>query len=259
MAGYAPLFSTLTTGTLCGRWPDIGLWPIVLSLSDRQGVVDVTPDYLSRVTGLQLEAVVACMQRFCEPDPYSRSSAEDGRRLTLLEPEQRDWGWQVVNHGLYRERARKQYHNEKAVTSGANKERLKTRRDQTRPARPATTGETTLSEAEAEAKTEAEAEKRKKKTPPSLRSGSPRLKSNTVPDDFTLSPEIQSWSTTENPELDVPAEFAKFRDHEFREPHSDWLRCWRRWVREGKRRGDFARIQKAGSAMVFAGKPVEWR
>ena len=29
--GYTPLFASLTTGTLCGRWPDSGLWPIVLS------------------------------------------------------------------------------------------------------------------------------------------------------------------------------------------------------------------------------------
>ena len=43
MAGYTPLFSSLTTGTLCGRWQDIGLWPIVLSMADKDGVVDVTP------------------------------------------------------------------------------------------------------------------------------------------------------------------------------------------------------------------------
>ena len=62
--GYTPLFSSLSTGTLCGRWPDIGLWPIVLSLADRHGIVDVTPAYIARVTGLDLEEVTACMKRF---------------------------------------------------------------------------------------------------------------------------------------------------------------------------------------------------
>ncbi len=40
MAGYTPLFSSLTTGTLYGRWPDIGLWAVVLSLPDKGGIVD---------------------------------------------------------------------------------------------------------------------------------------------------------------------------------------------------------------------------
>ena len=42
MSGYTPLFASLTTGTLCGKWPDVGLWPIILSLADRHGEVDVT-------------------------------------------------------------------------------------------------------------------------------------------------------------------------------------------------------------------------
>lgn len=129
MAGYTPLFSSLTTGTLCGRWPDIGLWPIVLSLADRHGVVDVTPDYLARVTGLSTEAVAACMQRFCEPDRDSRSAAEDGRRLVLLEPDHRDWGWRVVNHGVYRERARKQQWDLERTASGRNAERMRISRE----------------------------------------------------------------------------------------------------------------------------------
>jgi hypothetical protein len=45
--GYIPLFASLTTGTLCGCWPDIGLWPVVLSMSDRWGIVDVTPAYIA--------------------------------------------------------------------------------------------------------------------------------------------------------------------------------------------------------------------
>ena len=62
--GYTPLFGSLTTGTLYGRWPDIGLWPIVLSLADRQGHVDVTPQYLAGITGLSVDDVLACMRRF---------------------------------------------------------------------------------------------------------------------------------------------------------------------------------------------------
>ena len=126
MAGYTPLFSSLTTGTLCGRWPDIGLWPIILSLSDRHGVVDVTPAYLAGVTGLPLGEIVACMARFCQPDPCSRSPQDAGARLVLLDSH-RDWGWKIVNHGLYREKARLMMREVDRVSSGENKARMKAR------------------------------------------------------------------------------------------------------------------------------------
>ena len=128
-SGYTPLFSSLTTGTLCGRWPDVGLWAIVLSLSNRYGVVDVTPDYLSRVTGLPIDDVTACMRRFCEPDPFSRSTAEGGARLTLIDPD-RLWGWRIVNHGKYREKARKAHYDSERTESGRDATRKRFERVQ---------------------------------------------------------------------------------------------------------------------------------
>jgi len=122
--GYTPLFGSLTTGTLCGKWPDIGLWPIVLSLADKNGVVDVTHQYISTVTGLALSEVVECMKRFCQPDYGSRSSAESGARLLLLE-DHREWGWQIVNHSLYRERARLMSQNNAQVADGRNAEKVR--------------------------------------------------------------------------------------------------------------------------------------
>jgi hypothetical protein len=121
--GYTPLFASLTTGTLCGRWPDVGLFPILLSLADRHGVVDVTTAYLAVVTGLPLDEVTACLQRFCQPDPYSRSSAEGGARLVLIDPENRNWGWRIVNHGRYRERARKASYDAARTDSGRDRDR----------------------------------------------------------------------------------------------------------------------------------------
>lgn len=126
VSGYTPLFDNLTTGTLCGRWPDIGLWPVVLSMSDKNGVVDVFPVHIARVTGLSLPEVVACMKRFCEPDPYSRSRDCQGARLRLLDD--RDWGWQVVNHSKYREKARLQAKDAARTESGRDAERKRTGR-----------------------------------------------------------------------------------------------------------------------------------
>lgn len=127
MSGYTPLFQSLTTGTLCGRWPDIGLWPIVLSLANKSGEVDVTPAYLAGVTGLAIEEVVACMERFCAPDPYSRSTSDNGARLRLIDPDARKWGWVVVNHAKYREMARLKAKSAREVESGQNANRMQGR------------------------------------------------------------------------------------------------------------------------------------
>ena len=61
--------------------------------------------YLSGVTGLATADIIECMKRFCAPDPYSRTQIENGARLTLIDAH-RDWGWIIVNHAKYREKAR---------------------------------------------------------------------------------------------------------------------------------------------------------
>jgi len=177
MAGYTPLFSSLTTGTLCGKWPDIGLWPIVLSLADRYGIVDVTPDYLCRVTGLQIEAVTACMQRFCEPDPYSRSQAEKGARLTLIDPS-RQWGWQVVNHRSYREKARKATFDAARVEDGRNAER----QSRAQPRSAARTRAQPPSDSDSDS--DSDSEKNKNKTPPLPRVPPDRAAAQPEPGEF---------------------------------------------------------------------------
>jgi len=127
VSGYAPLFDSIATGTLYGRWPDIGVWPLLLALSDKNGHLDVTPQYLAGVTGLPVADVILCMQRFCAPDPYSRSKTENGSRLVLID-EHRDWGWIIVNKAKYREKARLLGKAEREVASGSNAKRLRDRR-----------------------------------------------------------------------------------------------------------------------------------
>ena len=34
------------------------------------------------------------------------------------------------------------------------------------------------------------------------------------------------------PGVDAPAEFAIFKDYEFKNPHSDWEAVWRNWLRK---------------------------
>lgn len=90
----------------------------------------MTPDYLARITGLPIEDVTACMARFCEADPYSRTPTDEGRRLTLIDPDSRAWGWKVVNHAQYRERARKQQWDNERTASERDAERKRQERAQ---------------------------------------------------------------------------------------------------------------------------------
>jgi hypothetical protein len=239
--GYAPLFSSLTTGTLCGRWPDIGLWPIVLSLADRNGVVDVTPSYISSVTGLALPDVIACMKRFCEPDPYSRSPAEQGSRLALVS-EHRDWGWKVVNHGFYRERARLMSKREREVASGANAARMADRRSSPHTAdigdRPPGTADDPLLN-----------QTKPNNTKQKIGDGERAMRAPTarrLPEGFELMEARKAIARAEK--ADPEREFAKFCDH-WRAASGanarkhDWDAAWRNWCRkagEFKPRGGLA-------------------
>jgi hypothetical protein len=235
VSGWAPLFSSLTTGTLCGRWPDIGLWPIVLSLKDRNGIVDVTPDYLSRVTGLELEAVVACMARFCEPDPYSRSGADEGRRLVLIDPERRNWGWRVVNSGLYRERARLQARDEARTASGADAARKRVERSTSAevsevPPTPPDHGESPDVPRSPPLISEHIREEQHR------RSGAD-TRGSRIPIPFAISEEMRSWARVQTPGVDLEKATEEFVDYwrgvsGQRGCKLDWVATWRNRMRE---------------------------
>lgn len=168
-------------------------------MQDKHGQIDCTPQYISSVTGLPIEDVSACIRRFMEPDEHSRSGAEQGRRLVLLDPK-RPWGWVVVNHSLYREKARKQFHNQQAVDSGDNKKRMKTRRDQTKPD---ATADDPLSNANADSYTNKEKNKR-------------ALRASRVPSDFV--PDLD-FARSQVPDMDVEREAQRFRDWEIGRAH----------------------------------------
>lgn len=88
----------------------------LLVLADRDGVVDMTTDAISRRTNVPEEAIIRAIAELSKPDRKSRSHQEDGRRLILLDSH-RDWGWQIVNYEHYRnikdEEARRTYFRDK--------------------------------------------------------------------------------------------------------------------------------------------------
>lgn len=147
--GYTPAFDTIYTGTLFGKWPMAAVWASLIPLIDRHGQINLSFEAISGMTGWPMDLLQQGISQLELPDPGSRTDTEEGRRIIRLDP-RRPWGWRVVNHAIYREKARKQMHNERAVESGANRDRLKTRRDQTRPD---ATGDDRLSDSDSDSYT----------------------------------------------------------------------------------------------------------
>lgn len=127
MSGYVPVFRTVFDGTLHGRWPHTGLWLALLAMADKQGRIDRSPQAIASDIGIPVEELMACIAEFCGPDPMSRTRENEGRRLELIDP-LRPWGWRVINHAEYRERARLMGKAERECDTGANAARLRDRR-----------------------------------------------------------------------------------------------------------------------------------
>jgi hypothetical protein len=125
--GYTPIFSNVFSGTLCGKYPDTAVWMFMLALADRSGEVDKTAEYIAFVTGMPIELLKQGIEALSQPDPHSRTKTRDGRRIELIDP-QRPWGWRIINHGKYREKARLYNKNANAIESGANRQRMSDRR-----------------------------------------------------------------------------------------------------------------------------------
>lgn len=127
MSGYTPVFRSIFQGTLCGKYPELPVWLVLLALADKHGEIDAHPSYIATVSGLPQADIETAIRSFCEPDPNSRTASEDGRRLVPIP--NRGFGWTIVNHGKYREKARLAAKSEREVESGANARRLSARRD----------------------------------------------------------------------------------------------------------------------------------
>lgn len=129
MSGYTPVFRAVFDGTLHGRWPQTGVWLALLAMSDRHGNIDRSPQAIASDIGIGVDQLLECIAEFCAPDPMSRTREFDGRRLELIDPV-RPWGWRVLNHGKYREKARKAAFDADRTASGADAARKREARRQ---------------------------------------------------------------------------------------------------------------------------------
>jgi hypothetical protein len=64
----------------------------------------------------------------------------------------------------------------------------------------------------------------------------PPRRQSRCPVDFAVTAEMRAWALANAPNVDVDAETAAMRDHEFVAPKSDWPATWRNWLRTAAKR-----------------------
>ena len=99
---YGKVFDSMYEGTLYGHWEAIVTLQQMLVLCNMDGVVDMTPQAISARTSIPLEIITKGIVVLSEPDPYSRTPGEEGKRIALLD-QLRPWGWRIVNHAKYQQ------------------------------------------------------------------------------------------------------------------------------------------------------------
>ena len=127
MSGYTPVFDSIYSGSLYGQWPAAALMATLLPLCDKNGHIDLHPRAIAAMTGWPMELLEEGIQQLMAPDPDSRTTAEQGRRLIPLD-NSRSWGWAMVNFVNYREKARLLAKSAREVESGRNAARMQDRR-----------------------------------------------------------------------------------------------------------------------------------
>jgi len=98
---YGKIFDSIYDGTLAEDWRALITFQQMIVLCDADGMIDMTPHAISRRTGIPIEHIEAGIKILENPDPYSRTDADEGRRIMRIDSH-RPWGWHIVNHTKYK-------------------------------------------------------------------------------------------------------------------------------------------------------------
>lgn len=228
--GYTPVFNSVFDGSLYGKWPDSAVWLTMLALCDKRGNVDMSFQAIAGRTGWPMDLLVQGIGALMQPDSYSRSTAEEGRRLIPL-VEGRSWGWHVVNHAAYREKARLQGKDAARTASGEDAARKRQERGVSpevprSPPENEKSPEVPLSDSYADTSSE---QHRKR--------GADTRRGTRIPDPFPIPEELREWAKRETPDVDLDKSTAEFLDYwrgvtGQKGCKLDWPATWRNRMRE---------------------------
>jgi hypothetical protein len=99
---YAKIFAQIFESTIAEDYIARHVFMDLLVLADEDGVIDKTPQAISRITNVPLDFIMHGLEVLARADEKSRTQLEGGRRIKLID-EGRDWGWQIVNYLKYRQ------------------------------------------------------------------------------------------------------------------------------------------------------------
>ena len=124
MSGYTPLFSTIVCSSI---WDEDNctriVWITMLALADASGNVESSIKGLAHQARVTVTQCNTALEILKAPDPYSKSKNNDGKRIEEIEG-----GWHVINHAMYRNKAKsraeymRKYREEKRKEAKENKE-----------------------------------------------------------------------------------------------------------------------------------------
>lgn len=219
MTGFSKVFSTMWGGSLYGRFEASAVFMVLLSLANREGHVDMTPEAIAGTTGWPIDFIRKGIAELASPDERSRTPDEEGRRIILLD-DHREWGWAITNYAKYRDEMRSQDRRE-YMREAQRKRRSKL-------ALATVDVSTIVNQFQPIADADADADAPKKE-----QARSARLATR-LPNPFILTDERRAVAEKEN--LEVERVFADFSDYwraasGAKARKMDWDATWRVWCR----------------------------
>lgn len=97
---YAKLFSSILDSTIWGETDHVRIvWITMLAMADAEGVVNASVPGLAARARVEVPKCQEALKKFQDPDPYSRTPDDDGRRIATVVG-----GWRLLNYGKHRSR-----------------------------------------------------------------------------------------------------------------------------------------------------------
>lgn len=122
---YAKIFRQIFESSIAENYELRHIFMDLLVLADRDGIIDQTPESISRATNIPLDKIHWAIGELSKPDPRSRNPDAHGARLKKLD-DHRDWGWLIINFDIYHKLASDEQRRERT------KERVRAYRMKTR-------------------------------------------------------------------------------------------------------------------------------
>jgi len=97
---YVKLFNQILTSSIANDRRLRHFFTDLLLCADARGLVMMTPQAISRVTGADMDEVSWGLAELEKPDPFSRTPDMDGRRIERLGGV--GYGWRIINYEQYR-------------------------------------------------------------------------------------------------------------------------------------------------------------